>query len=108
MVKFARTGEANVIAVRLARASNKRDIIFSGYHGWHDWYLSANLANKNLDTHLFPNLRSSGVPKNLKNTSIGFNFNDSKGLIKILNKFKNNISAIKLKFKEQIHHPKNS
>ena len=99
MVKFARTGgEANAIAVRLARASNKRDIIaFSGYHGWHDWYLSANLANKkNLDTHLFPNLRSSGVPKNLKNTSIGFNFNDSKGLIKILNKFKNNISAIKL------------
>ena len=99
MVRFARTGgEANAIAVRVARASNKKDIIvFCGYHGWHDWYLSANLSNKkNLDTHLFPNLRTSGVPKNLKNTSIGFNFNDSKGLIKIFKRFKKNISAIKL------------
>ena len=99
MVKFARTGgEANAIAVRIARASTKKDlIVFCGYHGWHDWYLSANLSNKkNLDSHLFPNLRSSGVPKNLKNTSIAFNFNDIGGLNKILKKFKNKISAIKL------------
>ncbi len=99
MVKFARTGgEANTIAVRIARAYSKKDLIaFCGYHGWHDWYLSANLSNKkNLDTHLFPNLRSSGVPKNLKNTSIAFNFNDSDGLRKIIKKFKNKISAIKL------------
>ena len=105
MVKFARTGgEANAIAVRIARASNKKDIIaFCGYHGWHDWYLSANLSNKkNLDSHLFPNLRSSGVPKNLKNTSVGFKFNDSKSLIKIVKKFKNNLSAIKIEIQRTV------
>ena len=55
MVKFARTGgEANAIAVRIARASNKKDIIvFCGYHGWHDWYLSANLSNKKNLTHIY-------------------------------------------------------
>ena len=39
--KFAKTGgEANAIAVRIARAYKNRDkIAFCGYHGWHDWYL---------------------------------------------------------------------
>ena len=48
MVKFARTGgEINSIAVRIARAaSGKNKVAFCGYHGWHDWYLSANIANK--------------------------------------------------------------
>ena len=47
-VKFARSGgEANAIAVRIARAfSKKKNIAICGYHGWHDWYLSANLSNK--------------------------------------------------------------
>ena len=57
-VKFARTGaEANAIAVRLSRAFNKKNkVIVCGYHGWHDWYLSAKLSKKNfMDTHLFPN-----------------------------------------------------
>ena len=41
MVKFARTGgEANSIAIRIARAKSKKDIVaVCGYHGWHDWYL---------------------------------------------------------------------
>ena len=45
MVRFARTGgEANAIAVRIARAAaGKEKIAICGYHGWHDWYLSANL-----------------------------------------------------------------
>ena len=48
MVKFARTGgEANSIAIRIARSASKKDkVAFCGYHGWHDWYLSANLSNK--------------------------------------------------------------
>ena len=43
-VKFARSGgEANAIAIRIARAASGRDkIAIRGYHGWHDWYLSAN------------------------------------------------------------------
>ena len=49
MVHFARSGgEANAIAVRIARAAtNKHKVIVCGYHGWHDWYLSANLSKQN-------------------------------------------------------------
>ena len=45
MVRLCRSGgEANSIAVRIARAASGRDkIAICGYHGWHDWYLSANL-----------------------------------------------------------------
>ena len=45
MARFARSGgEANAIAVRIARAyAGKQKVAFCGYHGWHDWYLSANL-----------------------------------------------------------------
>ena len=42
--KFTRSGgEANAVAVRIARASSKNHkIAICGYHGWHDWYLAAN------------------------------------------------------------------
>ena len=69
MVKFARTGgEANSIAIRIARSASKKDkVAFCGYHGWHDWYLSANLSNKkNLNNQLLPDLQIKGVPKSLK------------------------------------------
>lgn len=48
MARFAKTGaEANSIAIRLSRAFNNKDkVIVCGYHGWHDWYLAANLSNK--------------------------------------------------------------
>src|SRR3989338_4302483 len=44
MVRFAKTGgEACAIAIRIARAaSGKTKVAFCGYHGWQDWYLSAN------------------------------------------------------------------
>ena len=78
MVRYARTGgEAMAIAVRIARAYTGKDkIAFCGYHGWHDWYLSANLADdKNLDGHLLPGLEPLGVPRGLKGTAIPFNYN---------------------------------
>ena len=58
MVKFARSGgEANAIAIRIARAASGRDNVAMGYHGWHDWYLSVNLKSKNnLNQHLLPGL----------------------------------------------------
>ena len=85
MVKFARTGgEANSIAVRIARAASGRDnIAICGYHGWHDWYLSTNLnltKNNNLNSHLMENLNISGVPKKLKNTVFSFHYGDFKAL----------------------------
>jgi glutamate-1-semialdehyde aminotransferase len=78
MVRYAKTGgEAMAIAVRIARAyTGKDNVAFCGYHGWHDWYLSANLADdKNLDGHLLPGLEPLGVPRGLKGTAIPFNYN---------------------------------
>jgi glutamate-1-semialdehyde 2,1-aminomutase len=78
-VRFSRTGgEANAIAIRLARATTGRNkIAFCGYHGWHDWYLSANLNDQNnLNEHLLPGLNFAGVPTELTNTSKPFHFNN--------------------------------
>jgi glutamate-1-semialdehyde 2,1-aminomutase len=79
MVKFTRTGgEANAVAIRIARAASKKDnIAICGYHGWHDWYLSANLKdNSKLNTHLLKGLDVNGVPKKLKNTIHPFEYNN--------------------------------
>ena len=79
MVRFARSGgEANAIAIRIARAASGKDkVAICGYHGWHDWYLSANLSDDiNLDGHLLPGLEPNGVPRNLKNTVFPFTYNN--------------------------------
>lgn len=79
MVRFARSGgEANAIAIRIARAASGRDgVAICGYHGWHDWYLSANLANDaNLDGHLLPGLSPRGVPRSLAGNTHPFRYND--------------------------------
>ncbi len=78
MVRLARTGgEANAIAVRIARAASGKDkVAICGYHGWHDWYLAANLGGKNsLDGHLLPGLSTAGVPSNLEGSVYPFNYN---------------------------------
>jgi len=96
-VKFARSGgEANAMAIRIARsASGKEKVAFCGYHGWHDWYLAANLKNRNsLSKHLMPGLDPLGVPSNLKNTSFGFEYNNIEQLKRLVNK--ENIGVIKM------------
>ena len=111
MVRYARTGgEANAIAVRIARAASGRDkIAICGYHGWHDWYLAANLNNKDsngiLKDHLLPGLSTDGVPKNLKNTVYPFKFNDYEALEKICSQ--NKIGVIKMEIFRNIP-PKNN
>ena len=65
MVRYAKGGgDACAVAVRIARGATGRDkILFSGYHGWHDWYLAANLSTEAaLNTHLFPGIDPTGVP----------------------------------------------
>ena len=87
MVRFARTGgEANAVAIRIARAAAERDkVAICGYHGWHDWYLSTNLSDKEgLNSHLLPGLNPAGVPKNLANTTLPFNYNKIEELEKIV------------------------
>ena len=77
--KFARTGgEANAMAIRIARAAtNNGKIAVCGYHGWHDWYLAANINNKNnLNSHLLRNIPVNGVPKELKKNIYTFDLND--------------------------------
>lgn len=87
-VKFARTGaEAMAIAVRIARATSGRDkVAFSGYHGWSDWYLAANLGNsESLSNHLLPGLQPKGVPAVLKNSAIPFIYNDIADFERVIN-----------------------
>ncbi|MDA8858702.1 aminotransferase class III-fold pyridoxal phosphate-dependent enzyme [Candidatus Pelagibacter sp.] len=103
MVKFTRGGgEANALAIRIARASSKKkNVAFCGYHGWHDWYLSANInSKKNLDQHLMSGLNFDGIPDNLKNTSFPFPYNDFEYLLKLINKKK--IGIIKMEVMRNI------
>lgn len=99
MVRYARTGgEAMAIAVRIARARAKKDIVlFCGYHGWHDWYLSANLSDdRSLDGHLLPGLAPLGVPRVLKEQALPFNYNDTEGFLKLSDQYKDKIGVIVL------------
>ena len=97
MVRFARSGgEANSIAIRIARASSgKEKVAICGYHGWHDWYLSANLGDdSHLDGHLMPGLEPKGVPRGLKGTVLPFRYNDYDSLEQLV--LENDIGIIKM------------
>ncbi len=103
MAKFTRGGgEANAVAIRIARSNtNKKNVAFCGYHGWHDWYLSSNLnSKKNLDQHLMSGLNFDGIPDNLKNTSFPFPYNDFQYLNKLIKKKK--IGIIKMEVMRNI------
>ena len=96
-VRFARCGgEAMAMAVRIARAATGKDeIAFCGYHGWHDWYLSANLSNeKALDGQLLPGLAPAGVPRGLAGTLHPFAYNNIEALRKIISEHGQNLAAI--------------
>lgn len=78
MAKFTRSGgEACAVALRIARAASGKDgVAFCGYHGWHDWYLSANLSLESaLDQHLIAGLEPYGVPRALSGLSRPFSYN---------------------------------
>jgi len=97
MVRYARGGgEAMAIAVRIARAYTGRDrIAFCGYHGWHDWYLAANLADDhNLDGQLLPGLAPRGVPRSLKGTALPFRYNNLGDLEEIARRYGGEIAAV--------------
>ncbi|MBV0914159.1 aminotransferase class III-fold pyridoxal phosphate-dependent enzyme [Anianabacter salinae] len=78
MARFCRSGgEANAVAIRIARAASGRDqVALCGYHGWHDWYLAANLGDEEgLDEHLLPGLKPRGVPRDLRGSVHPFRYN---------------------------------
>ena len=97
MARFARSGgESVAVAVRIARAHTGRDVvILCGYHGWHDWYLAANVGTEDaLGEHLIPGLSPVGVPRALKGTTLVFFYNDLDSLQKVVSENRNKIAAI--------------
>ena len=97
-VRYTRGGgEANSMCVRIARAFTGKDkVAICGYHGWHDWYVSVNLGDKDgLADHLLPGIPSAGVPRGLRGTSIPFHYNDFEELLEIVNK-NPDLAAVKM------------
>ena len=96
-VRYAKAGgEAMALAARIARAYTKKDIIlFCGYHGWHDWYLSANLSNKNAlnDQHI-AGLEPLGVPSGLAGTNLPFHYNNIEEFNILMERHKGHIAAV--------------
>lgn len=92
-------GESMAVAVRIARATTGRSkVAVCGYHGWHDWYLAANLGadaeGKALDGHLLPGLDPAGVPKELQGTTLTFSYNRLEQLEKIIAEHGGELAAI--------------
>lgn len=97
MVRYAKGGgEACAIAVRIARGVTGRDkVLFCGYHGWHDWFLAANLsADAALDQHLFPGIEPTGVPRGLAGTAIPFPWADADALGELLDLHRGKVAAV--------------
>lgn len=96
-VRFSRTGgESCAIAVRIARAYTGKDTVaICGYHGWHDWYLAANLGDsKNLDGQLLPGLEPAGVPRVLKGTAVTFGYGNTDQFDEIVEEKKDDLGVI--------------
>jgi glutamate-1-semialdehyde aminotransferase len=99
MARFTRAGgEAMSVAVRIARAASGRErVAFSGYHGWHDWYLAANLGDPHaLDAHLLPEVRVAGVPAALLGTAIPFDARDPASIESVMREHGESLAAIVL------------
>ena len=95
--RFTRAGgESMTVAVRIARATTGRSkVAVAGYHGWHDWYLAANLGEDDaLNGLLLPGLEPSGVPKELRGTTIAFPHNNMEAFDKIISKHGRELAAI--------------
>jgi glutamate-1-semialdehyde 2,1-aminomutase len=96
-VRFTRSGgETAAVAVRIARATTKRSIVaVCGYHGWHDWYLAANLGETDaLDGHLMPGLDPLGVPRELRGTTVAFRDHNREDLEAVIKKYGDRLAAI--------------
>ena len=96
-VRFTRSGgESCSMAIRIARAYSGKDIVlFSGYHGWHDWYLATNLTNgNNLNSQLLPGLEPAGVPSSLSGSVYPFLEGDVETFDAYLTEFKGRVGAV--------------
>lgn len=96
MVRYAKGGgDACAMAIRIARGATGRDkVLFCGYHGWHDWYLAANLSPGSLDSHLFPQIDPTGVPHCLEGSVMPFAYGNVDALKELLTRHNGQIAAI--------------
>jgi len=97
MVRFCKGGgEANVVAVRIARAATGKDkVVFCGYHGWHDWYIAANLSSSaTLEKHLLPGISPLGIPKALEGTVFPFEYNNLASLETVLDTHRGEVACV--------------
>ena len=97
MVRYTKGGgESCAVAVRIARGTTGRDkILFSGYHGWHDWYQSANyLVDPESGEFPFAGIEPTGVPKALAGTAIPFIYEDLDNLRQLFEENKGEVAAV--------------
>lgn len=105
-VRYTRTGgEAMAVAVRIARASTGKDkVLFCGYHGWHDWYISSNLADDKLKNgHLIPGLEPNGVPRALLNTAMPFTYNNTEEFLALIAEHGDEVGCVVIESVRNFH-----
>jgi glutamate-1-semialdehyde 2,1-aminomutase len=83
MVRYAKNGsDVTTAAIRLARNITKHtNIMFSGYHGWHDWYIGSTSMN-------------NGVPNEIRKQSFNFEFNNFNSFLKQYKKANKKVAAV--------------
>ena len=97
MVRYAKAGgETCALAVRIVRGTTGKDIIlFCGYHGWHDWYQSANyLVDPESGEYPFAGIEPIGVPRVLAGTAIPFTYGDLDMLSDLLKQYDGQVAAV--------------
>ena len=97
MVRYAKAGgETCALAARIVRGSTGKDIIlFCGYHGWHDWYQSANyLVDPESGEFPFAGIEPIGVPRVLAGTAIPFTYGDLDMLSDLLKQHEGQVAAV--------------
>ncbi len=97
MVRYTKGGgEACAVAARIARGTTNRDVIlFCGYHGWHDWYQSANyLVDPESGEYPFAGIEPIGVPRALAGTAVPFTYGDLDMLGRLLTEYQGEVAAV--------------
>ena len=97
MVRYCKGGgEACTIAVRIARGTTGRDkILFSGYHGWHDWYQSVNyLADPETGAFPMTGIEPIGVPRALAGTALPFTYGRLDSLDRLFAENRGEVAAV--------------
>ena len=106
-VRYARSGgEICSIGARIARATTGRSLLaICGYHGWHDWYLAANVGGDDaLDGHLATGLEPVGVPPELSGTNLTFHYGDIEAFDRLIADHGHRLAGVVME-PCRMHHP---